>query len=149
MNWQATRRTHMASVCRINYLEREPAAPHIGMPFAITKASKKNSGWGAAMKNFFMNLISATHGSGPSSTRLIYLVNGLASVFSAIVMTIGGIEVYCVHQTANAAYWGGAAALWTASLGFGSLAKNHQQTVAKEREQAPRFARMEPAMQGY
>jgi len=84
------------------------------------------------MKSFLQSLISATHGQGPSSTRLIYLLNGLAAVFSALVMTIGGIFVYCHDRTANPAYWTGAAAMWTATLGFGARAKTEQQKATKE-----------------
>jgi len=59
----------------------------------------------------FTQLISATRGTGPSSTRLVYLVNGLAAVFSALLMTIGGILVYCITAKADAMYWTATAAL--------------------------------------
>lgn len=84
------------------------------------------------MKSFFTNLISATHGNGPSSTRLIYLLNGLGALFCAILMTLGGIFVYCHDRTADGAYWAGAAAMWTATLGFGAGAKTCQQKATKE-----------------
>ena len=89
------------------------------------------------MKLLFQNLISSTHGNGPSSTRLIYLINGLAAAFSALVVTIGGMVVYCVTDKADVVYWTGVAALWTATLGFGAKAKNEQQKAAKEIALAP------------
>lgn len=84
------------------------------------------------MMNLFNSLISSTHGQGPSSTRLVYLMNGLAAVMCALLMTIGGIIVYCVTGNANATYWTGTVALWTATLGFGARAKNEQQKSSKE-----------------
>jgi hypothetical protein len=99
------------------------------------------------MKSFLLSLISATHGQGPSSTRLVYLMNGVGAAFCALVMTIGGIEVYYVRGDADAVYWGCVAALWTATLGFGSKSKDHQQTQAKERERA-RGQEIVPAMSG-
>jgi uncharacterized membrane protein len=89
------------------------------------------------VKNLIHNLITATQGNGPSSTRLVYLVNGLASVFCAIVMTLGGIIVYCALGKADAVYWTSAAALWTATLGFGAKTKNEQQKASKEIALAP------------
>ena len=99
------------------------------------------------MKNFLLSLISATQGKGPSSTRLVYLMNGAGAAFCALVMTIGGIEVYCLRGEASAVYWGGVATLWTATLGFGSKSKDHQQTQAKERERA-HGQEVIPAMSG-
>ena len=87
---------------------------------------------GAVMKEFFFGLISGTRGRGPSSTRLIYLINGVAAVFCAIVATMGGTIVYCARSEADAVYWTGVAALWTATLGFGAKAKNEQQKATKE-----------------
>lgn len=100
------------------------------------------------MKNFFISLVSATQGGGPSSTRFIYLVNGLAAALGALIMTIGGIEAYCLRERADPVYWAGTAALWTASLGFGSKTKDHQQTMAKERLAVVRSAQMTPALSG-
>ena len=99
------------------------------------------------MKNFFVSLVSATQGSGPSSTRFVYLVNGVAAAIGALVMTLGGIQADCFHERADPVYWGGTAALWTASLGFGSKTKDHQQTASKERALA-RSGQMVPAMSG-
>jgi hypothetical protein len=86
----------------------------------------------------FIQLISATRGSGPSSTRLVYLINGLAAVFCALVMTIGGILVYCMGAKADAVYWTATAALWTATLGFGAKTKNEQQKASTQIALAPR-----------
>jgi uncharacterized membrane protein len=90
------------------------------------------------MKDLLMQLISATRGNGPSSTRLVYLVNGMAAVFCALVMTIGGIIVYCAAGKADAVYWTAVAALWTATLGFGAKTKKEQQKASAEIALAPR-----------
>jgi hypothetical protein len=90
------------------------------------------------MKDLFLDLISATYGRGPSSTRLVYLTNGLAAVFCSLVMTIGGIVVYCATGKADAVYWTTVAALWTATLGFGAKTKSEQQKASTEIELAPR-----------
>jgi uncharacterized membrane protein len=90
------------------------------------------------MKDLVIQLISATRGNGPSSTRLVYLVNGVAAVFCAFVMTIGGILVYCSAGKADAIYWAAVAALWTATLGFGARTKSQQQKGATEIALAPR-----------
>ena len=84
------------------------------------------------MKGLLLQLITATHGQGPSSTRLVYLVNGLAAVFCAIVMTMGGIIVYCALHIANSTYWLAVGALWTGTLGFGAKTKSDQQKISKE-----------------
>lgn len=84
------------------------------------------------MRNLLMQLISATQGKGPSSTRLVYLVNGMAAVFCALLMTVGGIIVYCAVGKADAVYWTAVAALWTATLGFGAKTKKEQQKASAE-----------------
>lgn len=95
------------------------------------------------LKDSFVQLISSTGGKGPSCTRLIYLVNGLGAVICAMIATIGGVLTYCYSQQASAVYWGGVASLWTASLGFGTLAKNHQSAATKAIESA-KYGRMQP-----
>jgi hypothetical protein len=100
------------------------------------------------MKELFFSLISATRGNGPSSTRLVYLVNGLAAVFCALVMTIGGIIVYCAAGKADAVYWTTVAALWTATLGFGSKTKNEQQKATTEIALGPRHDALATAVSG-
>jgi len=98
------------------------------------------------MKSLFYKLISASEGRA-SSTRLIYLVSGLAAVFCAMVMTIGGILEYCgANGKADPVYWTAVAALWTAKLGFGAQEKNHQQRCSTERAKAQYRHAMEPAV---
>ena len=89
------------------------------------------------MSQLLSNLISATQGKGPSCTRLVYLVNGMAAVFCAIVSTMGGTIVYCVNGKADGVYWTGVAALWAATLGFGAKTKSEQQKASKEIALAP------------
>ena len=89
------------------------------------------------MKELFFGLISATQGKGPSSTRLVYLINGLAAAFCAIVATMGGTFVYCQDHVADKVYWAGVAALWTATLGFGAKTKSEQNRTTKEIALAP------------
>lgn len=101
------------------------------------------------MKQLLLNLISATHGGGPSSTRLVYLINGVAAVFCSIVATLGGIIVYCARARADAVYWGAVAALWTATLGFGAKAKTEQQKASKEIALAPNGTILATATSGH
>ena len=89
------------------------------------------------MSQLLSNLVSATRGNGPSCTRLVYLVNGIAAVFCAIVSTMGGTIVYCVNGKADGVYWAGVAALWTATLGFVAKTKSEQQKASKEIALAP------------
>ena len=89
------------------------------------------------MSQLISSLVTATRGSGPSCTRLVYLVNGMAAVFCAIVSTMGGTIVYCVNGRADGVYWAGVAALWTATLGFGAKTKSEQQKASKEIALAP------------
>jgi hypothetical protein len=60
------------------------------------------------------------------------LTKGLAAVFCSLMMTIGGILVYCANGNADAIYWAAVAGLWTATLGFGAKAKGRQQRAAIE-----------------
>lgn len=84
------------------------------------------------MNQLIAKLISPTHGSGPSCTKLVYLINGVAAVFSSLVATIGGTIFYCATGKADGVYWAGVAALWTATLGFGAKTKSEQQKASKE-----------------
>ena len=83
------------------------------------------------MKNFVLQLLSATQGEGPSSTRLIYLISHLSASFSAVMASLGGVYAYCSHNRADSAYWLGVASLWMATLGCGTFAKSRQ---AKQRQ---------------
>ena len=84
------------------------------------------------MNRLFLNLLSATHGNGPSCTRLVYLINGVASCFCSLFATIGGTIFYCATGKADEIYWAAVAAMWTATLGFGAMAKSNQQKATKE-----------------
>src|SRR5262245_22264676 len=84
------------------------------------------------MKELLTQLISSTRGTGPSTTRLVYLMNGTAAVFCATVMTLGGIIVYCAADKADSTYWLAVGALWTATLGFGAKTKTDQQKHTRE-----------------
>lgn len=78
------------------------------------------------------DLISQTHGAGPSSTKAVYLNAGYCAAWSATLATAGGVGVYIAYGTANAVYWGAVTALWTAALGFATSAKKTQNQHAKE-----------------
>lgn len=70
-------------------------------------------------------------GSGPSSTKLVYLTNGLASCYCAILGTVAGVAVYVFNGKADPVYWTWVGAMWTASLGFaGSALKNQHRQAA-------------------
>jgi uncharacterized membrane protein YuzA (DUF378 family) len=97
------------------------------------------------LKELFLNLISATQGKGPSSTRLVYLMNGMVAVFCSLVMTIGGIEVYCAKTKADPVYWTAVGALWTATLGFGAKTKREQNQGAVQIAVAPHHSQIMPA----
>jgi hypothetical protein len=84
------------------------------------------------LNDLFLKLISATRGAGPSSTRFVYLINGMAAVFCALFATIGGTLYYCKTGNASTVYWGGVSAMWTATLGFGALTKKEQNKTTKE-----------------
>ena len=84
------------------------------------------------MKDVFLQLISPNHGQGPSSTRFVYVLNGMAAVLGALIMTTGGMIVYCNQHRADETYWLATGALWGASLGFATRAKTDQQKQSKE-----------------
>jgi len=89
-----------------------------------------------SLQTSLLRLISASGGKGPSCTRLVYLLNGVGALFCAIFSTIAGAMVYCVRGEANTVYWAGVASMWTATLGFGALAKKHQTDTTKAIETA-------------
>lgn len=76
--------------------------------------------------------ISATAGTGVSSTKIVWLSNGLLSCYCATLATVGGVGVYLFLQVADPIYWGGVAALWASALGFASSVKKHQATATKD-----------------
>ena len=99
----------------------------------------------AELRDLFISLITPTQGKGPSCTKLVYLMNGALAVFCAMVMTIGGIEVYCVKAQANPVYWVAVGAMWTATLGFGTLAKRDQNKGSVEIAVTQHHSQMTPA----
>lgn len=84
------------------------------------------------MKTFFRELISATQGEGPSSTRFVYLVSSLVAALCGLLMTVGGVVAYCRDGTAESSYWAAVVALWTAKLGICGWAKTEQQKKSAE-----------------
>lgn len=90
------------------------------------------------LKDLFLKLISATQAKGPSCTKLVFLMNGTLSAICALVMTIGGVEVYCAHVKAEPNYWFAVGSMWTVTLGFGTLAKHSQNRTTERIERQPR-----------
>jgi uncharacterized membrane protein YuzA (DUF378 family) len=83
--------------------------------------------------DLIVDLLSSTSGKGPSCIRLIYALNGIGAAVCASVATLAGMFVYCSPaHTANPVYWTGVAALWTATLGFSTNAKNIQTESRKQ-----------------
>jgi len=98
-----------------------------------------------SLRDLLMDLITSTQGKGPSSSRLVYLTNGLGALFCSLVMTIGGIEVYCAKLKADPVYWTAVAALWTATLGFGAKTKVEQNRGSVQVAIAENRGQMTPA----
>lgn len=84
------------------------------------------------MKTFVTQLVSATKGEGPSTTRFVYLVSGLMAALCGLLMTIGGVLRYCAQGTADSTYWMAVVSLWTVKLGIGGWAKTDQQKHTEE-----------------
>jgi hypothetical protein len=95
------------------------------------------------LEDLFLKLISATQAKGPSCTKLVYLMNGTLAVLCALVMTIGGVEVYCAHLKAEPNYWFAVGSMWTVTLGFGTLAKHSQNKTTERIEGQPRRTQAE------
>ena len=68
-------------------------------------------------------------GQGPSTTKLVWMTAGLASVYCAVVGTLAGVSVYVFLGRADSTYWLAIGGLWTAALGFA-------QSVAKAQHRA-------------
>lgn len=83
-------------------------------------------------RDLYLQLISPQQGTGPSSTKWVYLHAGALSIYCATLATIGGIAVYVCLQQADGIYWTAVGALWVNALGFATNAKNHQATASKE-----------------
>lgn len=76
--------------------------------------------------------ISATSGQGVSSTKIVWLSNGMLSCYCATLATAGGVGVYVFLQKADPIYWAGVGALWVNALGFATSAKKNQNQTTKE-----------------
>ena len=74
----------------------------------------------------------STAGSGVSSTKLVWLSNGMLSCYCATIATVGGVGVYVSLQRADGVYWTAVGALWVNALGFATSAKKHQNQTLKE-----------------
>lgn len=81
---------------------------------------------------FLREAQSHTAGQGVSSTKVVWLWAGLASVCCAVLATVGGVLVYVFLQIADAVYWAGVGGLWTAALGFASSVQRSQHRAATE-----------------
>lgn len=71
-------------------------------------------------------------GQGPSTTKLVWLTAGLASVYCAVLGTVAGISVYVFLRVANSTYWLAIGGLWTAALGFAQSVQKSQHRAAVE-----------------
>jgi hypothetical protein len=81
---------------------------------------------------FLREAQTATSGDGVSSTKVVWLWAGLASVYSATLATTGGVVVYVFLGKADSIYWAGVGALWTCALGFAGSVQKAAHTNAKE-----------------
>lgn len=81
---------------------------------------------------FLRSYTTANAGQGPSSTKLIWLTAGLASVYCATLATLGGVSVYVFQERADNTYWLGVGALWVNALGFAAQVMRGQHQAAKE-----------------
>lgn len=81
---------------------------------------------------FLREAQSHTAGLGVSSTKVVWLWAGLASVYGATLATVGGVSVYVFLQKADPIYWGSVSALWGLALGFAGSVQKAANTNAKE-----------------
>lgn len=81
---------------------------------------------------FLREAQSHTVGQGVSSTKVVWLWAGLASVYCAALATVGGVSVYVFLQIADGIYWTGVGALWVNALGFAGSVQKAQHRAAKE-----------------
>ena len=86
---------------------------------------------------FVDSLITPSAGKGRSATKWSFLIVVRAAVFSATVMTLGGVYA-CVRPAPAGdylfwgAYWTSNAGLWGLIIGFVSGAKKHQTDATKD-----------------
>jgi hypothetical protein len=81
---------------------------------------------------FLREAQSATAGDGVSSTKVVWLWAGLASVYCATLATVGGVGVYVFLGAADGIYWTGVGALWVNALGFAAGVQKSAHANAKE-----------------
>lgn len=72
----------------------------------------------------------ANAGQGPSSTKLVYVHAGLASVYCATVATLGGVSAYLFQGHADGVFWAAVGALWVNALAFASSVQKGQHRAA-------------------
>lgn len=85
-----------------------------------------------SITKLFREAVSATSGQGVSSTKIVWLSNGMLSCYCATLATVGGVAVYVFMQKADGIYWAGVGALWVNALGFATSAKKNQNQTTKE-----------------
>lgn len=66
-----------------------------------------------------------------SSTKLVWLTNGMFSCYCAALATVAGVAVYVFNQKADAVYWTATGALWVNALGFASNVQKNSHNVTK------------------
>ena len=81
---------------------------------------------------FLREAQSHTAGQGVSSTKVVWFWAGLSAVYCAVLSTVGGVSVYVCLQKADAVYWAGVGAMWTAALGFAASVQKAQHRAATE-----------------
>lgn len=83
-------------------------------------------------QELLLKLIGSTQGEGPSSTKLVYLTNGMLAAYCATLGTVAIISVYIWFRVVDPIICGFVSALWVTSIGFASGAKKHAAEMTKE-----------------
>ncbi len=81
---------------------------------------------------FLREAQSSTAGEGVSSTKVVWLWAGLASIYCAVLTTLGGVSVYVFLHIADGIYWTAVGALWVNVLAFASNVQKSAHVNAKE-----------------
>ena len=81
---------------------------------------------------FLREAQSSTAGDGVSSTKIVWLWAGLASIYCAVITTVGGVSVYVFLRVADGVYWTAVGALWVNVLAFASNVQKAAHANAKE-----------------
>jgi len=84
------------------------------------------------MAKLFRDASTPSAGQGVSSTKLVWLYDGLLAGWCASLMTVGGVSVYIFLGHADPIYWGATTGMWTIALGFANNVKNNQTQATKE-----------------